>query len=100
MNTRTHPIQTGFLLTVGVGIALLGYYVLTNVGGLVGWIVTAAFICLGMDPLVRRLETKGLPRAVAAGVVILALALVITAFIMVVVPRMICLLYTSPSPRD
>ncbi|WP_342358278.1 AI-2E family transporter [Kocuria sp. KRD140] len=89
VNTRTHPIQTGFLLTVGVGIALLGYYVLTNVGGLVGWIVTAAFICLGMDPLVRRLETKGLPRAVAAGVVILALALVITAFIMVVVPRMI-----------
>ncbi|RLZ03092.1 AI-2E family transporter, partial [Kocuria tytonicola] len=79
----------GFLLTVGVGFALLGYYVLTNVGGLVGWIVTAAFISLGLDPLVRWLESKGMPRALAAAAVIVALALVLTTFILVVVPRMV-----------
>ncbi|WP_233542687.1 AI-2E family transporter [Kocuria tytonis] len=86
---RSHPVQTGFMLTVGVGIALLGYYVLTNVGGLVGWIVTAAFISLGLDPLVRWLESKGLPRAPAGIAVIVALALVVTTFIMVLVPRMV-----------
>ena len=89
VSAKTHPVQTGFLLTVGVGFALLGYYVLTNVGGLVGWIVTAAFISLGLDPLVRWLESKGLPRAVAASAVIVALALVLTSFILVVVPRMV-----------
>ncbi|MDO4918568.1 AI-2E family transporter [Kocuria sp.] len=86
---KTHPVQTGFMLTVGVGIALLGYYVLTNVGGLIGWIVTAAFISLGLDPLVRWLESKRMPRALAAAAVITALALVVTAFILVVVPRMV-----------
>lgn len=86
---KAHPVQTGFLLTVGVGFALLGYYVLTNVGGLVGWIVTAAFISLGLDPLVRWLEAKGMPRALAAAAVIVALALVLTTFILVVVPRMV-----------
>lgn len=83
------PVQTGFLLTVGVGIALLGFYVLTNVGSLVGWIVTAAFIALGLDPIVRWLESKGLRRPLAAGVVILVLALGITAFILLAVPRMV-----------
>lgn len=87
--SKAHPVQTGFLLTVGVGFALLGYYVLTNVGGLVGWIVTAAFISLGLDPLVRWLESKGMPRALAAAAVILALALALTTFILVVVPRMV-----------
>lgn len=86
---RAHPVQTGFMLTVGVGLALLVYYVLTNVGGLVGWIVTAAFISLGLDPLVRWLESKGLPRPLAAGIVIVALALLITGFILGVVPRMV-----------
>ena len=86
---RFHPVQNGFLLTVGVGFALLGYYVLTNVGGLVGWIVTAAFISLGMDPLVRWLESKGMPRSLAASAAIIALALVVTAFILLAVPRMV-----------
>lgn len=76
-------------MTVGVGIALLGYYVLTNVGGLVGWIVTAAFIALGLDPVVRRLENRGLPRPLAVTTVILALALAATAFIVFAIPRMI-----------
>lgn len=83
------PVQTGFLLTVGVGIALLGFYVLTNVGSLVGWIVTAAFIALGLDPIVRWLESKGLGRPLAAAIVILVLALGLTGFILLAVPRMV-----------
>ena len=84
-----HPVQTGFFLTVGVGIALLGYYVLTNVGSLAGWVVTASFIALGLDPIVRWLESRGLPRPLAVTAVIIALAAAITAFIVVVVPRMV-----------
>ncbi|PBB08826.1 AI-2E family transporter [Kocuria sp. WRN011] len=84
-----HPVQTGFFLTLGVGIALLGFYVLTNVGSLAGWVVTAAFIALGLDPIVRWLEARGLPRPLAVSAVILALALAMTAFIVLVVPRMV-----------
>lgn len=84
-----HPVQTGFFLTLGVGIALLGFYVLTNVGSLAGWVVTAAFIALGLDPIVRWLESRGLPRPVAVTAVIIALAMAITAFIVLAVPRMV-----------
>ena len=65
-----NPVAFGFLMTVGVGLALFAYYIFNNVGALVGWVTGAIFIALGLDPIVRRLESWG------------------------------CLLYTSPSPRD
>jgi predicted PurR-regulated permease PerM len=68
-----HPIRTGFLLTVGVGLALLGFFVLTNVGQLVVWIAIALFIALGLDPVVRWIERRGLPRPVGVLTAILLL---------------------------
>lgn len=83
------PIQTGFFFTMGVGAALLGYYLVTNVGSLMGWVVTATFIALGLDPLVQWFERKGMPRALAATTVLLTVAIAVTMFILFMVPRMI-----------
>ena len=41
-----NPVAFGFLMTVGVGLALLAYYIFNNVGALVGWVTGAIFIAL------------------------------------------------------
>ena len=58
-----NPVAFGFLMTVGVGLALLAYYIFNNVGALVGWVTGAIFIALGLDPIVRRLEAWGIKRS-------------------------------------
>ncbi|MGQ1839659.1 AI-2E family transporter [Kocuria turfanensis] len=83
------PVQTGFLLAVGVGLALLGWWVLANVGPLVGWVVTATFLALGLEPLVRWLEARSVPRPGAVALVVLGLAGALAALIALVVPRIV-----------
>ncbi|MFW0109719.1 AI-2E family transporter [Rothia sp. P13129] len=82
-----NPVRVGFLLTVGVGAALLALYFLTNIGPLAGWIVGALFIALGLDPAVRKLESLGLPRAAAVPAVVITFALVVVGLISWVVPK-------------
>lgn len=84
-----HPVQLGFLFTVGVGLALLGFFLLTNVGPLVMWIAVALFIALGLDPIVRFFERRGAKRAVG---VLIAMALVlgfIGAFFGTIIPQIV-----------
>lgn len=81
------PVLNGFMLTVGVGLALLCWYVLTNVGALAGWIVGALIIALGLDPLVRRLEKIGLPRVPSVIAVFGTLALAVIGLISWVIPK-------------
>lgn len=59
-----HPIRTGFLLAVGIGLALFLYMVLTVNSSLLAWIGAALFIALGLDPIVRKVESWGAPRGV------------------------------------
>nr|WP_237740733.1 AI-2E family transporter [Arthrobacter crystallopoietes] len=84
-----HPIHFGFMATVGVGLALLLYFVLTNVGQLLGWIAAALFIALGLDPVVRWLESKGLPRPAGVVAVVLALAGLLAAFFSTLIPTIV-----------
>lgn len=80
------PVQTGFLLTVGVGLALLGYYVLVNVGALGGWITGALFIALGLDPVVRWGESHGIARRWGVLGVLVGLAGAVALLATVVIP--------------
>lgn len=84
-----HPVQLGFLFTVGVALALLGYFVLTNVGQLVMWIAVAMFIALGLDPIVRFFERRGAKRVLG---VMIAMALVLGflgAFFGTIIPQIV-----------
>ncbi|MDQ0031864.1 putative PurR-regulated permease PerM [Arthrobacter bambusae] len=84
-----HPLYVGFMGTAGVGVALMLYYIGTNTAQLLLWIVTALFIALGLDPVVRWLEDRKVPRP--AGVVIAVGALVagVAAFFATLIPTIV-----------
>ncbi|QCU78406.1 AI-2E family transporter [Citricoccus sp. SGAir0253] len=84
-----HPVQTGFLLTVGVGLALLLYGILSANTQLLVWIGAALFIALGLDPLVRRIEGWGAPRGVGVAAAVLLLAALLTAFFSLLIPTVV-----------
>lgn len=82
----TNPIYFGFMVTVGVGFALLCYYLMINVGALAGWLTGAVFIGLGLDPMVRKLEKLGIPRGFGVATVFLAFTAFLSAIIFWVIP--------------
>lgn len=84
-----NPIYLGFMGTVGVGFALLLYYVMTNVGQLLAWIAAALFIALGLDPVVRWLEQRSIPRPAGIVVSLLLLGGVIAAFFATLIPTIV-----------
>lgn len=81
-----NPVAFGFLMTVGVGLALLAYYIFNNVGALVGWVTGAIFIALGLDPIVRRLEAWGIKRNIGVIVVLAGFASAVAALVMSIGP--------------
>lgn len=83
------PVLTGFLLAVGVALAIGVVAVLRTNGQLIVWIAAALFIALGLDPLVRRVESWGAPRWVGVLTAALGLAAVAGAFVALLVPTVI-----------
>lgn len=83
------PVLTGFLLAVGVALAIGVVSVLRTNGQLIVWIAAALFIALGLDPLVRRVESWGAPRWVGVLTAALGLAAVAGAFVTLLVPTVI-----------
>ncbi|GAA5226282.1 hypothetical protein GCM10025778_08130 [Paeniglutamicibacter antarcticus] len=86
VSPQATPIAFGFLFAVGVGLALLGYFLLTNVGPLVIWIAIALFIALGLDPIVRFLVAHGFSRTVGVLMTMLALLGLVAGFISSIIP--------------
>ena len=84
-----HPVALGFLATLGVGLALGGYYLLTNVGSLVTWIVIAMFIALGLDPIVRFLTRRGWSRPVAVLASMVAIFAIFGGFMAMIIPTLV-----------
>jgi predicted PurR-regulated permease PerM len=88
MSTQ-HPLYMGFMGTVGVGVALLVYWIGSNTTQLLLWIVTALFITLGLDPVVRWLEGKNIPRAAGILMAVATLALAVAAFFATLIPTIV-----------
>jgi predicted PurR-regulated permease PerM len=86
---RTHPIHFGFMMSVGVGLALLAFFIITNVGQLLVWIGAALFIALGLDPIVRWLETKGVPRPAGIAVALSVLVGIVAGFFALLIPTIV-----------
>ena len=81
-----NPVAFGFLMAVGVGLALLAYYIFNNVGALVGWVTGAIFIALGLDPIVRRLESWGIKRNIGVIAVLAGFAGAVTGLVLTIGP--------------
>lgn len=84
-----HPIYFGFMGTVGVGIALFLSYMLANTESLLLWIVTALFISLGLDPVVRWLERRKVPRPLGIVIVLVGLLSVVALFFATLIPTIV-----------
>lgn len=84
-----HPIYFGFMGTVGVGIALFLSYILANTESLLLWIVTALFIALGLDPVVRWLERRKVPRPLGIVIVLVGLLSVVALFFATLIPTIV-----------
>ncbi|MCA4132163.1 AI-2E family transporter [Arthrobacter sp. M4] len=87
--SKQHPLYLGFMGTVGVGVALLVYYIGTTTAQLLLWIVAALFIALGLDPVVRWLEARSLPRSVGIVVSVSVLILAVTGFFATLIPTIV-----------
>lgn len=84
-----HPIYFGFMGTVGVGIALGLSYILANTQSLLLWIVTALFIALGLDPVVRWLERRKVPRPLGIVLVLVGLLSIVSLFFATLIPTIV-----------
>lgn len=90
--------RVGLLGGLGVLTALaIGSAVLT-LGSVITYVGFALFLALGLDPIVRWLETRALPRWLAVIIVVVALLAVVAGFALAIVPIIIeqtTLLYSS-----
>lgn len=87
--TLRGPVATGFLLASGVLLALAVLWILQTNGQLLMWIAAALFIALGLDPLVRRIESWGAPRWAGVLAAALGMAAVVAAFVSLLVPTVV-----------
>lgn len=84
-----HPIYFGFMGTVGVGIALFLNYIMANTSQLLLWIVTALFISLGLDPVVRWLEARKVPRPLGIVLTLVGLLGLVAIFFATLIPTIV-----------
>lgn len=83
------PLTIAFLATIGVLGALILGSAVGSITSIIIWIVLALFISLGLDPIVRLLERRGLKRGMGIGIVFAGFALAVVAFILFVLPPVV-----------
>ncbi|WP_396655977.1 AI-2E family transporter [Microbacterium sp.] len=84
-----HPFAAGFALTLGGLIAFALGVAFVNLSTIIIYIVFALFAALGLDPIVRLLERRGVKRGWAIVIVYLGFAVVLTAVLLLVIPAVV-----------
>lgn len=84
-----HPLYLGFMGTVGVGLALLVYWIGSNTTQLLLWIVAALFIALGLDPVVGWLEGRKIPRPAGILLSVTVLVTAVVGFFATLIPTIV-----------
>ena len=80
------PFQLGFTVTLGVLVALLFGGMVGELSTIIMYVVAALFVALGLDPVVRWLERKGLKRSLGIAVVFGGFVLVIGGLLGIIIP--------------
>jgi predicted PurR-regulated permease PerM len=81
-----NPFRLALVATLGVGLGLMLINSLSTLSTVLLYVGTALFLSLGLDPLVRFLERRHLPRWLAVLVTILLVLAVFAGIVMMVVP--------------
>lgn len=83
------PVRWGFLVAIGVLLAAALGLALVNLGGIVFSVFMAAFVTVGLNPLVEWLQGRGMSRAWAIVTVILLIVAVLVTVVWVVLPVLV-----------
>ncbi|QEO14293.1 AI-2E family transporter [Agromyces intestinalis] len=83
------PFRWGFIVTLGVLLALLLAVAAVNLQSVILSVFIAAFVALGLDPLIRWFQRRGMSRGLAILVVILLFLGVVVAIVWVVIPPLV-----------
>lgn len=80
------PFQLGFTITLGVLAALLVGTMIGQLSTVLMYVVGALFIALGLDPVVRWLERKGVRRPFGIAAVFLGFLVIIAGALAIIIP--------------
>ena len=72
MNRRS-PFRIGFAGALGAGFAYLLYQALVSARSVLVLVIVAAFLAIGLNPIVSRLERAGMRRGAAVAIVFVGL---------------------------
>ncbi|MGO2658292.1 AI-2E family transporter [Mycetocola reblochoni] len=81
-----HPVRLGFLIAVGVLLAVGLAVALSSLSTVLITVGTALFVAVGLNPLVTRLVARGLSRGVSVLIVTLGVLALLGALLLVIVP--------------
>lgn len=84
-----HPLRRGYLAALGVLGAIATVAALGYLHGILFSVFVAAFIAIGLDPVVRRLERRRLSRTWATVIMALLIVAILVVLAWVVVPLVI-----------
>lgn len=85
----TNAFRAGFVGMLGVGLALLLISAVTSLATVLLYIGVALFLALGLDPVVRWLEVKGMPRWAAILTVVVVVLGGFVALMLTTIPSLI-----------
>src|ERR1700712_514218 len=83
---KTNAFRIGFIATLGGLLALLLGLALSSIATILVYLAAAVFIALGLDPIVRLLERRGLKRILAITIVFVVFILLIVGVLFLVLP--------------
>jgi predicted PurR-regulated permease PerM len=86
---RSHPFYLGFTGTLGVLLAYGLVQVVGELSGVLTLVAVAMFLALGLDPVVRWLERRRLPRPLSIALVFAGLVGLCVGFFSAVVPPVV-----------
>ena len=86
---RQGPFYIGFVGAIGVLLAWNLLKLVASLSGVLTLVGVAAFIAIGLDPLVRLLQRRGLGRGAAVAVVFVGVLAIFGGFIAAVVPTVV-----------
>ncbi|MGO3886600.1 MAG: AI-2E family transporter, partial [Mycetocola sp.] len=84
-----HPVRLGFLIAVGVLLAVGLAVALSSLSTVLITIGTALFVAVGLNPLIGKLVKAGVSRSIAVLIVALGMVAVLATLIWVLTPIII-----------
>ncbi|MBT1035565.1 AI-2E family transporter [Canibacter sp. lx-45] len=84
-----NPFKIGLIAAMGVLVTLAASSLLQQASSVIVYVVGALFIALGLDPLVRMLERRGVKRGLGVAIVFLGLFAIIGGIFAIVIPVII-----------